>query len=79
MRSYQHKRTGSHQNSEVKRALARVVLGWVTPWEVLVFHPFHFCYLKIQFNFAGSIRESFVFPLGGNENGGKAQGRACGV
>jgi len=44
-----------------------------------VLHPFLFCYLKIQFNFAGSIRESFVFPLGGNENGGKAQGRACGV
>ena len=40
MRSYQHLRTGSHQNSDVKRAWARVVLGWVTSWEVLVLHPF---------------------------------------
>src|SRR3954467_8041019 len=39
MRSYQHGSTGSHQNSEVKRAWARVVLGWVTSWEVLVLHP----------------------------------------
>src|SRR3954471_4706220 len=31
--------TGSHQNSAVKRAWARVVLGWVTSWEVLVLHP----------------------------------------
>src|SRR3989337_2775881 len=38
MRSYQHQSTGSHQNSEVKRAWARVVLGWVTSWEVLVLH-----------------------------------------
>ncbi|MED6215609.1 hypothetical protein PIB30_115475, partial [Stylosanthes scabra] len=29
-----------HQNSEVKRAWARVVLGWVTSWEVLVLHFF---------------------------------------
>src|SRR3954465_8305978 len=35
---------GSHQNSEVKRAWARVVLGWVTSWEVLVLHPsFFYC------------------------------------
>ncbi|MED6191230.1 hypothetical protein PIB30_114061, partial [Stylosanthes scabra] len=27
-------------NSAVKRAWARVVLGWVTSWEVLVLHPF---------------------------------------
>ena len=33
---------GSHQNSEVKRAWARVVLGWVTSWEVLVLHPIFF-------------------------------------
>ena len=39
MQSYQHKCTGSHQNSVVKRAWARVVLGWVTSWEVLVLHP----------------------------------------
>ena len=35
-----------HQNFEVKSAWARVVLGWVTPWEVLVFHPFLFFFLK---------------------------------
>ncbi|MED6214879.1 hypothetical protein PIB30_107713 [Stylosanthes scabra] len=28
------------QNSAVKRAWARVVLGWVTSWEVLVLHLF---------------------------------------
>ena len=28
-----------NQNSAVKRAWARVVLGWVTSWEVLVLHP----------------------------------------
>ena len=39
MRSYQHYCTGSHLNSAVKRALARVVLGWVTFWEVVVLHP----------------------------------------
>ncbi|CAL8163438.1 unnamed protein product [Prunus armeniaca] len=42
MRSYQLTCTGSHQNSEVKRVWARVVLGWVTAWEVLVLHP-SFC------------------------------------
>ena len=42
MRSYQLTCTGSHQNSEVKRVWARVVLGWVTSWEVLVLHPFFF-------------------------------------
>ncbi|MED6177688.1 hypothetical protein PIB30_100491 [Stylosanthes scabra] len=31
---------GSHQNSAVKRAWARVVPGWVTSWEVLVLHLF---------------------------------------
>ncbi|KAK7350139.1 hypothetical protein VNO77_08294 [Canavalia gladiata] len=36
--SYQHQCIGSHQNSVVKRALARVVLGWVTSWEILVLH-----------------------------------------
>ncbi|MED6179061.1 hypothetical protein PIB30_113582, partial [Stylosanthes scabra] len=41
VRSYQHECTGSHQNSAVKRAwAARVVLGWVTSWEVLVLHLF---------------------------------------
>ncbi|KAI3681276.1 hypothetical protein L6452_36066 [Arctium lappa] len=31
---------GAENDSAVKRAWARVVLGWVTPWEVLVLHPF---------------------------------------
>jgi len=40
---YQHKCTRSHQNSAVKLARARVVLGWVTSSEVLVLHSsFHF-------------------------------------
>ncbi|MED6178790.1 hypothetical protein PIB30_110930 [Stylosanthes scabra] len=33
---------GGNSNSAVKRAWARVVLGWVTSWEVLVLHLF-FC------------------------------------
>ncbi|MED6142520.1 hypothetical protein PIB30_114602, partial [Stylosanthes scabra] len=40
VRSFQHQCTGSHQNSAVKRAWARVVLGWVTSWEDLVLHLF---------------------------------------
>ena len=36
------------QNSVVKRAWARVILGWVTPWEVLVLQPF-FRYVSIYF------------------------------
>src|SRR3954468_22791458 len=44
MRSYKHSSTGSHQNSEVKRAWARVVLGWVSSWEVLVLHSFLFIF-----------------------------------
>ncbi|MED6226420.1 hypothetical protein PIB30_103541, partial [Stylosanthes scabra] len=40
VRSYQHQCTGSHQNSAVKRDWARVLLGWVTSWEVLVLHLF---------------------------------------
>ena len=39
VRSYQRYYTGSHQNSAVKRAWARIVLGWVTSREVLVLHP----------------------------------------
>ena len=39
---------GSHQNSEVKRGWARVVLGWVTSWEVLVLHPTFFIPLKFS-------------------------------
>ncbi|KAH8962837.1 hypothetical protein BDL97_05G122100 [Sphagnum fallax] len=31
--------TRSHQNSEVKRLWARIVLGWVTSREVPVLHP----------------------------------------
>src|SRR6185503_2302912 len=49
MRSYQHESTGSHQNSEVKRAWARVVLGWVTSWEVLVLHSFFFRFRPFRF------------------------------
>ena len=31
--------TQHHHNSTVKHAWARVVLGWVTSQELLVFHP----------------------------------------
>ena len=44
LRSNQRQCTGSHQNSVVKRAWPRVVLGWVTSWEVLLLYPlFAFC------------------------------------
>ena len=39
MRSYQSYYTRSHQNSEVKRLWAKIILGWVTSREVLVLHP----------------------------------------
>jgi hypothetical protein len=39
MRSYQGYYTRSHQNSEVKRLWAGIVLGWVTSREVPVLHP----------------------------------------
>jgi hypothetical protein len=42
MRSYQGYYTRSHQNSEVKRLWAGIVLGWVTSREVPVLHPFCF-------------------------------------
>src|SRR6185295_9376785 len=48
MRSYQHYSTGSHQNAEVKRAWARVVLGWVTSWEFLVLHSFFFDFVRFD-------------------------------
>ena len=50
MRSYQLTCTGSHQNSEVKRVWARVVLGWVTSWEVLVLHPFFSVFFFFSFS-----------------------------
>lgn len=39
MRSNQGYYTRSHQNSEVKRLWAGIVLGWVTSREVPVLHP----------------------------------------
>ena len=46
VRSYLGYYAGSHQNSAAKRPWARIVLPWVTRWEVLVSYPFcilHFC------------------------------------
>ncbi|CAL8174831.1 unnamed protein product [Prunus armeniaca] len=67
MRSYQLTCTGSHQNSEVKRVWARVVLGWVTSWEVLVLHPFFFAILTFRLSWAFAFRRlihlaAFVSP-----------------
>ena len=38
-------------------------------------------FFPLKFGLFLTVRSAnlFVFPLGGNENGGKAQGRACGV
>ena len=51
MRSYQHQCIVSHQNSAVKRARVRVVLGWVTSLKVLVLHP-SFRVLRVPFRSA---------------------------
>ena len=69
MRSYQLTCTGSHQNSEVKRVWARVVLGWVTSWEVLVLHspPPLFLFFFLNFNVSSRgyllIGRALVFVL----------------
>ena len=39
VRSYLGYYAGSHQNSAAKRPWARIVLPWVTRWEVLVSYP----------------------------------------
>ena len=49
MRSYQGYYTISHQNSEIKRLWAGIVLGWVTSWEVLVLHPLLFFFFFFFF------------------------------
>ena len=51
VQSYQHQCTRSHQNSALRRVCARVVLGWVTSWEVLVLRPF----ILLRNFFAGLI------------------------
>src|SRR3954469_22567779 len=48
-----------HQNSAVTRAWARVVLGWVTSWEVLVLHPS--CLLRLS-KPRFSTHSFFFFP-----------------
>jgi len=40
-----------YQNSAVKRAWVRVVLGWVTSWEVLVLHPSFYFFQLIFFRY----------------------------
>ena len=48
---------GSHQNSAVKRAWARVVLGWVTSWGVLVLPTF----FGVFFFFNSTDLSRFIF------------------
>ena len=48
----------SHKSTAVKRACARVVLGWVTSWEVLLLHP-SFWVLWVPFRLATSRRNGF--------------------
>lgn len=55
MRSYQGYYTRSHQNSEVKRLWAGIVLGWVTSREVPVLHPL----LRTPFSLFSSIHSFF--------------------
>ena len=63
VRSYQHKCTGSHQNSEVKRVWARVVLRWVSSWDVLVLHPplYTKCFAPCDVDPSNDIK-SCIFP-----------------
>jgi hypothetical protein len=51
MRSNQGYYTRSHQNSEVKRLWAGIVLGWVTSREVPVLHPLLLLSLSLFFFF----------------------------
>ena len=58
VRSYLGYYAGSHQNSAAKRPWARIVLPWVTRWEVLVSYPF--CASAHGFSTPGA----FSFVLG---------------
>ena len=58
VRSYLGYYAGSHQNSAAKRPWARIVLPWVTRWEVLVSYPF--CISAHGF----STSAAFSFVLG---------------
>ena len=58
VRSYLGYYAGSHQNSAAKRPWARIVLPWVTRWEVLVSYPF------CAFAYGFSISGAFSFVLG---------------
>ena len=52
VRSYLGYYAGSHQNSAAKRPWARIVLPWVTRWEVLVSYPFcvpHLIFRSVPF------------------------------
>lgn len=55
MRSNQGYYTRSHQNSEVKRLWAGIVLGWVTSREVPVLHPLLLLPLSLFFFFSFSF------------------------
>lgn len=62
MRSYQGYYTRSHQNSEVKRLWAGIVLGWVTSREVPVLHPPFALLFFFSFLFRTS-KSTFLLPL----------------
>jgi len=68
---YQHKCIGSYQNSAVKRARARLVLGWVSSWEVVMLHPTFFNYffavIIIIFFLRRWGKGSFRHALGGHQ------------
>src|SRR6185437_1465663 len=76
MRSYQHYSTGSHQNSEVKRAWARVVLGWATSWEVLVLHSFFFDFVRFDSQTVVNILRASSHSSIRNQGGRAARGEA---
>src|SRR6185436_17809718 len=68
--------TGSHQNSEVKRAWARVVLGWVTSWEVLVLHSFFFDFGRFDSQNVVNILRASSHSGIRNQRGRAARGEA---
>lgn len=80
MRSNQGYYTRSHQNSEVKRLWAGIVLGWVTSREVPVLHPLlvpalppAFLFFIFSFTIPGSpVRQRQEPPAQGKGSVGKA-------
>ena len=63
VRSYLGYYAGSHQNSAAKRPWARIVLPWVTRWEVLVSYPACLLLLFVKCYFLSSVLSHHTPPF----------------